>query len=168
MSVLDWSVQNYAFDRFTNDFLPSILASFMSSFLPREQLDTLMKVMKAQTDLLVSRAFRYLLVFLLFVCFSILFGIFARFFSPLLPVVHRHQNRGSEKYYIHMSPTIKDARMFALQCALHKKYPLLASHGYASFTKPPVRIIVDSFGIEYLTHSRPDAGLLPHYWQPDL
>jgi hypothetical protein len=46
--------------------------------------------------------------------------------------------RGAQHFHVQFSSSLRDARMFALQCALHKRYPLLAAEGYASLSRPPV------------------------------
>lgn len=46
--------------------------------------------------------------------------------------------RIGNSHAVKMFPSINNARLFALQSALHRRYPLLASEGCASLSRPPV------------------------------
>jgi len=56
--------------------------------------------------------------------------------------------RSASSFSIHLSPTLKDSRMFALQAALHKRYPLLASEGVSGAFR-------DKQPVFYLTEGSP-------------
>jgi Pyridoxal-dependent decarboxylase conserved domain len=45
---------------------------------------------------------------------------------------------GSHNYKLHLSDSVKSSRMFALQAALHRKFPMLAEQGFVAMNKAPV------------------------------
>jgi len=124
-----------------SNFLPSCVADYMARTMPKSQLEWAVEYMKAHIDFIIFRTFR------------LVEWNDGRDGGGM--VKEEEEDRGSQQFYVHVSSTPRDARMFALQAALHKRYPLLASEGYASLSRTPVRNTVEG--------KRACAGCQPKY-----
>jgi hypothetical protein len=101
--------------QFSHQFLMQCLARHTAQSLSRDQLDDVTKYIKAQCD-------------------TLLFKVFAA------------ATGGDDASHSFVATTHRDvarARLAALQSVLHKRYPLLATEGCASLSRPPVFYVTE-------------------------